>query len=316
MANSSLLWKRTRKVLTGLFFLAVIVLLVVYARQVNWGDVWDVVINYNRVAIFGSVALVVVSYLTYGLYDLIGRAYCGHKLEKRQVMLVSFICYAFNLTLSTWVGGVAMRYRLYSRLGLEGSTITRIFSLSIATNWLGYVLVAGVVFSAGMVSVPGGWFIGAGTLRITGIALLAFVVVYLALCAFSRRRHWTIKGQKLALPSLRMALIQFAVSSANWLVMGAIIWLLLMQKVDFPQVLGVLLISSIAGVIIHIPAGIGVLEAVFIALLQGEPISHGAIIAALLAYRVLYFIAPLLLALVLYLWLESRAKSLRAKNLA
>jgi len=45
MANSSLLWKRTRKVLTGLFFLAVIVLLVVYARQVNWGDVWDVGIN-------------------------------------------------------------------------------------------------------------------------------------------------------------------------------------------------------------------------------------------------------------------------------
>lgn len=316
MATSSLFWKRTRKVLTWLFFIAVIVLLVIYARQVNWADVWDVVVNYNRLAILGSVALVVVSYLTYGLYDLIGRAYCGHKLEKRQVMLVSFICYAFNLTLSTWVGGVAMRYRLYSRLGLDGSTITRIFSLSIATNWLGYVLVAGVVFSAGMVSVPGGWFIGAGTLRITGIALLAFVVVYLALCAFSKKRRWTIKGQKLALPSLRMALIQFAVSSANWLVMGAIIWLLLMQKVDFPQVLGVLLISSIAGVIIHIPAGIGVLEAVFLALLRGEPISHGAIIAALLAYRVLYFIAPLLLALVLYLWLESRAKSLRAKNLS
>ncbi|BCQ33984.1 MULTISPECIES: lysylphosphatidylglycerol synthase domain-containing protein [Erwinia] len=316
MATSSLLWKRTRKVLTWLFFIAVIVLLVVYARQVNWADVWNVVVNYNRLAILGSVALVVVSYLTYGLYDLIGRAYCGHKLEKRQVMLVSFICYAFNLTLSTWVGGVAMRYRLYSRLGLDGSTITRIFSLSIATNWLGYVLVAGVVFSAGMVSVPGGWFIGAGTLRITGFALLAFVVAYLALCAFSKKRRWTIKGQKLALPSLRMALIQFAVSSANWLVMGAIIWLLLMQKVDFPQVLGVLLISSIAGVIIHIPAGIGVLEAVFLALLRGEPISHGAIIAALLAYRVLYFIAPLLLALVLYLWLEGRAKSLRAKNLS
>lgn len=316
MAKSHTLWSRAKKVLTWLFFIAVIVLLVVYARQVNWADVWDVVVNYNRVAILGAVALVVVSYLTYGVYDLIGRAYCGHKLAKRQVMLVSFICYAFNLTLSTWVGGVAMRYRLYSRLGLGGSTITRIFSLSIATNWLGYVLVAGIVFSAAMVRVPDGWFIGAGTLRVIGICLLAFVAVYLALCAFSKRRRWTIKGQKLALPSLRMALIQFAVSSANWLVMGAIIWLLLMQKVDFPQVLGVLLISSIAGVIIHIPAGIGVLEAVFLALLRGEPISHGAIIAALLAYRVLYFIAPLLLALVMYLWLEGRAKTLRAKNLA
>ncbi len=307
-------WKWVKKILTCLFFIAVVVLLVIYARKVNWHDVIDVIAHYNRTAISLSIALVIVSYLTYGVYDLIGQAYCGHKLQKRQVMLVSFICYAFNLTLSTWVGGVAMRYRLYSRLGLSGRTITRIFSLSIATNWLGYVLVAGVVFTSGMVPVPSGWFIGEGTLRTIGAALLIFVGVYLALCAFSKRRRWSIKGHKLALPSFRMAILQFTVSSANWLVMGAIIWLLLGEKVDYPQVLGVLLISSIAGVIIHIPAGIGVLEAVFLALLSGEHLSHGSIIAALLAYRVIYFIAPLLLALVLYLWLESQAKTLRHKN--
>ncbi|MCU5772882.1 lysylphosphatidylglycerol synthase domain-containing protein [Erwiniaceae bacterium BAC15a-03b] len=314
MSKAHPTWARVKKALTWLFFIAVIALLVVYAKKVNWEDVWDVIINYNRTAILAAVALVVVSYATYGLYDLIGRAYCGHKLAKRQVMLVSFICYAFNLTLSTWVGGVAMRYRLYSRLGLSGSTITRIFSLSIATNWLGYILLAGVVFSGGMVPIPAGWFIGEGTLRIIGMVLLAVVVLYLGLCAFSKRRRWTVKGQKLALPSLRMALFQFAVSCANWMVMGTIIWLLLAQKVDYPIVLGVLLISSIAGVIIHIPAGIGVLEAVFLALLSGQHASHGAIIAALLAYRVIYFIAPLLLALVLYLWLEGRASTLRKKN--
>lgn len=316
MSTSHRLWKPVKKAMTWLFFIAVIVLLVIYARKVDWSEVLDTIVNYNRTAVLASVALVIVSYLTYGVYDLIGRASCGHKLEKRQVMLVSFICYAFNLTLSTWVGGVAMRYRLYSRLGLSSSTITRIFTLSIATNWLGYVLVSGIVFSAGMVKIPAGWFVGSATLRTIGIGLLLFVFVYLLLCAFSRRRRWSIRGHRLALPSLRMALVQFTVSSANWLVMGAIIWLLLMQKVDFPQVLGVLLISSIAGVIIHIPAGIGVLEAVFLALLRGEPVTHGTIIAALLAYRLLYFIAPLLLALVLYLWLESRAKSLKAKNLA
>ncbi|MFT4270989.1 MAG: lysylphosphatidylglycerol synthase domain-containing protein [Pantoea sp.] len=307
-------WQRVKKILTGLFFIAVLVLLVVYARQVNWDDVYQVIVNYNRTLVFSAVALVVISYLTYGLYDLIGRAYCGHKLAKRQVMLVSFICYAFNLTLSTWVGGVAMRYRLYSRLGLPGGTITRIFSLSIATNWLGYILLAGVVFVAGMVPLPAGWFIGENTLRLIGGALLVLVAIYLWACAFAKRRHWTIKGQHLQLPSLRMALFQFAVSCANWMVMGAIIWLLLAQQVDYPQVLGVLLISSIAGVIIHIPAGIGVLEAVFLALLSGQGTSHGTIIAALLAYRVLYFILPLLLALVLYLWLESRARHLRQKN--
>ena len=79
-------------------------------------------------------------------------------------------------------------------------------------------------------------------------------------------------------------------------------------------VLGVLLVSSIAGVIVHIPAGIGVLEAVFIAMLSGEEISRGAIIAALLAYRALYYFLPLLLATIGYLILESRAKHLREKN--
>ena len=307
-------WKLAKKILTWLFFVAVVVLLVIYARKVDWEEVWKVIVNYNRVAILSAVGLVIVSYLAYGGYDLIGRAYCGHKLARRQVMLVSFICYAFNLTLSTWVGGVAMRYRLYSRLGLSGSTITRIFSLSIATNWLGYILLAGIIFTAGMVPVPPGWFIGEGTLRLIGGLLALLVIAYLAACAFSKRRRWIIKGQNLALPSLRMALFQFVISSANWMIMGMIIWLLLGQEVHYPVVLGVLLISSIAGVIVHIPAGIGVLEAVFLALLHGEHTSHGQIIAALLAYRMLYFILPLLLALVLYLWLESRAKHMRVNN--
>ena len=88
-----------------LFFIAVAVLLVVYAQKVDWEEVWKVIRNYNRTVLLGAVGLVIVSYLMYGCYDLLGRAYCGHKLAKRQVMLVSFICYAFNLTLSTgWAG--------------------------------------------------------------------------------------------------------------------------------------------------------------------------------------------------------------------
>src|SRR5690606_38153998 len=144
-------------------------------------------------------------------------------------MLVSFICYAFNLTLSTWVVGIVMRYRLYSRLGFPGSTITRIFSLSITTNWLGYILLGGVIFTFGVVELPAHWYIDEGTLRIAGIVLLAFIAVYMWFCAFAKRRHATIKGQKLVLPSWKFALAQMAISSANWMAMGAIIWLLLGQ---------------------------------------------------------------------------------------
>lgn len=314
MAKSHPRWRLAKKVLTWLFFIAVAVLLVLYAQKVNWEDVWKVIHDYNRLVLLGAAALVVVSYLIYGCYDLLGRAYCGHKLAKRQVMLVSFICYAFNLTLSTWVGGIGMRYRLYSRLGLPSSTITRIFSLSITTNWLGYILLGGIIFTFGVVDIPAHWYISDTTLHIIGVVLLLFIAFYLWACGFAKRRHFTIRGQKLVIPSWKFALAQMAISSANWIAMGVIIWLLMGHQTNFFFVLGVLLVSSIAGVIVHIPAGIGVLEAVFLALLAGEHTSQGVIIAALLAYRMLYYFIPLLLALIAYLILESRAKKLRAKN--
>ena len=314
MAKSHPRWRMAKKILTVLFFIAVVVLLVVYAQKIDWQDVWKVIRDYNRMALLSAIGLVIASYLIYGCYDLLGRAYCGHKLAKRQVMLVSFICYAFNLTLSTWVGGIGMRYRLYSRLGLSGATITRIFSLSITTNWLGYILLGGIIFSSGMVKVPERWYISQSSLQILGVVLLLISAFYLGACAFAKKRHLTIKGQRLVLPSWRFAILQMAVSSLNWMAMGAIIWLLLGPQVDYFLVLGVLLVSSIAGVIVHIPAGIGVLEAVFIAMLSGEEISRGAIIAALLAWRALYYFLPLLLATLCYLILESRAKHLREKN--
>lgn len=74
--------------------------------------------------------------------------------------------------------------------------------------------------------------------------------------------------------------------------------------------LGVLLISCVAGVVAHIPAGLGVLEAVFLALLHGK-LGQGTLVAALLGYRTLYYLIPLLLAVVTYLILEKRARALR-----
>src|SRR5690606_12558984 len=91
--------------------------------------------------------------------------------------------------------------------------------------------------------------------------------------------------------------------------MASLMWLLLPEDVAYPTVLGILLISSIAGAIAHIPAGLGVLETIFLALLQEVP--KGGVIAALIAYRALYYLLPLSLALVTYLLKEKRAKASR-----
>ncbi len=127
MSKSHPRWRMAKKSADRALFIAVIVLLVIYAQKVDWQDVWKVIRGYDRLALFSAIALVIVSYLIYGCYDLLGRAYCGHKLAKRRGH--AGVVYLLRLQPDTqlWVGGIGMRYRLYSRLGLNGSTITRIF---------------------------------------------------------------------------------------------------------------------------------------------------------------------------------------------
>jgi uncharacterized membrane protein YbhN (UPF0104 family) len=56
-----------------------------------------------------------------------------------------------------------------------------------------------------------------------------------------------------------------------------------------------------------------VLETVFITLMQHQ-FSKGQLLAALIGYRVIYFLIPLMLAVVVYLVLEKRAKAMRSRN--
>jgi hypothetical protein len=139
-----------------------------------------------------------------------------------------------------------------------------------------------------------------------GIALLAVPVAYVLSCAISKRRVWTVRGHDVVLPPLRLALLQLVMSTLNWSLMACAIYLLMDQKIAYPTVLGVLLVGAIAGVITHVPAGLGVLEAVFYALLSHQ-LPESELLAALLMYRVVYYLVPLLAATVLYLLVEARA---------
>jgi uncharacterized membrane protein YbhN (UPF0104 family) len=175
------------------------------------------------------------------------------------------------------------------------------------TNWLGYILLAGLVFTIAPMQLPPHWKLDNDELQMLGVGLLAFSVVYLGLCAFSRRRSWTVRGHEIDLPTLRMALAQLGISSVHWLAMAAVPWMLLQGQVDYATVLQVLLMAAIAGVILHIPAGLGVTEAVFIALLAHRIPEH-QLLGALLAYRAIFYLTPLIVGALLYLKLEVRTR--------
>ncbi len=304
--------KRLAKILLLLaFFLLVGGLLATQLQEVQWEGVLHQLRSYPDDLLLGVGVLSGTSYLVYSLYDLIGRHQLRHGLPRLRVMAIAFVSYAFNLNLGALVGGFAFRYRLYARAGLKAAQTTQVLGLSLVTNWLGYLVLAGGVFASGSIRLPDTWMESNGFLPYIGGGLLLIAVTYLLLCALSGRRSWSLGGHELRLPSSRIATTQLALSLTNWLLMAAMLFYLMEQRVPFGLVLGVLMLSSIAGVITHIPAGLGVMEAVFLALL-GSVIDKGELLAALLAYRAIYYLLPLVIAMGAYLLLEMRANNSQA----
>jgi uncharacterized membrane protein YbhN (UPF0104 family) len=303
-------WPWTRRVLSLLFFAVVAVLLVRYGRNVDWDDVLESLRSLPVRALMVAIGLAAASHLLYSCFDLIGRRYTGHTLPTRTVMSVNFISYAFNLCIGSLVGGVAFRYRLYSRFGLKPGVITRIVSMSMITNWLGYMLLAGFLFLVHPLALPPSLKMGNHGLQWIGAGLLAISIGYVVACVRAGDHVWTVRGHDLYLPPWRMALLQMTMSVVNWSLMAGVVYILLGQRIAYTDVFTVLLIGAIAGVVAHVPAGIGVFEVVFVALLS-HLVPESRLIGALLGYRAIYYIGPLVLAALLYLLMEVHARKHR-----
>ncbi|MBB3180384.1 lysylphosphatidylglycerol synthase domain-containing protein [Variovorax sp. Sphag1AA] len=303
-------WEHVKRIAAWVFFAAVVALIWRQARHIDW---WTVLASIRAIPlpmILAGALLAFCSHLLYSTYDLLGRRMTHHDLGTVPVMGITFISYAFNLNFGSLVGGVAFRYRLYSRLGLRPNTITRVLGFSMLTNWFGYFVVAGAAFCFAPMTLPPDWRIDSGGLRILGAGLMLVGIAYLALCAAAREHTWNIRGHELDTPPLRIALLQLAMSGVNWSLIGGIVWFLLQQQVEYTTVLSVLLVAAVAGVITHVPGGIGVLEAVFLALLSHR-LPEAQILGALLAYRALYYLLPLAVALVFYVVAEMHARRVR-----
>ncbi|MDA7419159.1 YbhN family protein [Xenophilus arseniciresistens] len=318
MANwrESAWWPWLKRVVVLGFLAFVAVLLVYQARTVEWAEVFSAMRAYPWAVLATAAAFAALSHLIYASFDLIGRHYTGHTLPAPTVMAVTFVSYAFNLNMGTIVGAIGMRVRLYTRLGLDAGTVTRIVGTSMLTNWLGYFLLAGLAFALWPPQLPEGWHLGTLALRALGAGMALLTLAYVAMCAFSRRREWQVRGQVIDLPGWRMALLQLLMSCSNWAVMGAALFVLLQGHVSYPLALNVLLIGAVAGLLSRVPAGLGVLESVVVALLmgtEGSP-SRNALLAAVLCYRAVYYWIPLGVAALLYLGMEISARRLRARG--
>ena len=165
-------WKLANRTFNIALLVALPVLLFLLLRATDWDEVFRLLREYRPSTLALGMLIALCSYAIFSSFDVLSRFYIGHPLPVRRVFTVAFVCNAFNLNLSSWVGAIALRYRLYGRLGMSTGDITRILTFSLITNWYGYLLLAGGLFVCGFPDLPQSWSLGQGGLRAIGVLLL------------------------------------------------------------------------------------------------------------------------------------------------
>ena len=289
-------WPWLTRGLGAAFFLLVAALILYQARSVDWPAVWKSVKNLPASALWVGAALALASHATYASFELIGKHLTGHSLSRMVTLSIAFMSYGFTLNLGSVIGGMAVRYRLYNRRGIDPGVIGQVVATSILTNWIGYMALAAVVPWFWVPPAVFGWSATAAQWRSVGALLALVPLAYLVLCAWRDGRALTVHDHCFAMPRWPLALWQIAISCVNWMFMGAALWAVLQGQVVYPAALATVVLSAVAGLVLRVPAGLGVLESVGVALLAGGELSKTEVLAALLAYRALYYFVPLLLA--------------------
>ncbi|UTF58981.1 lysylphosphatidylglycerol synthase domain-containing protein [Gilvimarinus sp. DA14] len=306
-AREKLPWPIIKKVLTVVFFVLVATLLVKQGATIEWAKVWQTLKDTSVLTLGIGAGLGFLCYCVYASYDLLGRYLLKLKVSWPKTWFAAGLCYAFNLNLSALVGGVAFRYRLYSRLGIKAADVTRILGISVVTNWSGYILLAGGLFVSGQINPPDSWPVGQISLQVIGAVFILVIAAYVGVCWGARKREYRFKSTTITLPPVSIALLQLVMACAHWTLMASVIYQFMPDEIAFATVFAVLLVSALAGVITHIPGGLGVLEAVFIALLSGQ-VDKTDILAGLFAYRCVFYLLPLAVATPLYLIFEASTR--------
>lgn len=263
--------------------------------------------------VLAALLLTVATYCVLPSYDALALRYVGRSIPLRQSAVGSLIAYGISQTLGfqSMTGG-AIRYRLWSSWGLPAPEIARAAAFASATFMLGLVTVGGGALLLEPGTVLAVLHVQAATGRAVGVLLLVLPAAYLLWAARTTRREIVLSGWSIAVPSLPVAVAQLAIALADWTVAGAVLFVLLPlgHTVSFPAFLGVFVLAQASGLISHVPGGLGVFELVMLAFL-GPHIGADLVTGALLTYRAVYYLIPLVAAVFALAWHEARLRRVR-----
>ncbi|MFK3887997.1 bifunctional lysylphosphatidylglycerol flippase/synthetase MprF [Sphingomonas sp. NPDC079357] len=287
-------------VLIGLGFAAMQQL----TRELHFSHIRAALHGLSAWQIAASLCFTAFSYLTLTGYDVLALRIIGRPLPWRVAALASFTSYTLshNLGLSLLTGGSA-RYRIYTAAGLDGPDVARVIGIASATFWSGVVTVASVALLArdGPIDLAG-FTIPAAVSHGIAASALVLIIAGLMLCGNARGplRLWRLS---VPLPTVPQALAQIALAVLDTGTAAAALFVLVhgAEPSLLPAFILAYALGIVAAVLAHVPGGIGVFEAVVLAVLPGD---RSVAFAALIAYRVIYYLVPLAVAVAILAWRE------------
>jgi uncharacterized membrane protein YbhN (UPF0104 family) len=284
------------------FAIAGLALYVLY-RTFQRISIADVIANIRAVPgerLMIAAACAAGAFTALAVYEVAVVRYVKHCIGRAKPVITALVAFPLGHALGqTLLSGSALRYRMYSPAGFTAMEV----GATVLLCGLPYVLAFGLLLDLALVfgadSLAPVFRLPARWLFVLGCIGLAKDVAYVAFVWF-RKAPIRLGGWAVNLPDLRMTTLQIVVGIVDICLIASVLYLLLPESagIAFLPFVAVYLASIVVGVLSHVPAGLGVLESMLLLLLPQVPPDE--LLAAVLLYRVIYEVVPLMLALLLW----------------
>ena len=282
------------------FFLLAAGMLYWQLRNYSWREIAHALWNIPFINLVMASVACFCGYVVLSLYDYLALQYTGHKMAWWKWMLAGMLGFAIsNNAGNAMVSGGAIRYRLYTRWRIPGGDILKMLTFSGFTYFLGFAAVEIIgyflVSPDFLKQSSEGFSFGINGLFIACLSLiLAYYAITIAFCDKSIRT-----GQiKFKIPSIGTAVVQTILGMMDALCAGMVLYFCIrpyvpVEVMPFGMFIGLFVVAMVAGVFSQVPGGIGVFETIFIAALP-DSVDKASIFGALLAFRIIYYVLPLI----------------------
>ena len=284
----------------GLFFFAVAAyMLYMQLSKYSLAEIKDALFSIPMHNLMLACLASLGGYVALSSYDYLALRYIGRKLAPWKWIFAGFIGFSVsNNAGHAIVSGGAIRYRLYTRWRIHADEIVRMVTFSGFT----YLVACFFLIIVGFFLTPNHAFGDGSVSRLTTevvtLVSAAGLLLYFWASLFYKKPI-IIKEVEFDIPSFRMALAQVFIGAADILMASLVLYFSLtpFMTISFDVFMGVFIIAQVLGVFSQVPGGLGVFEGLFMYIIPGEH-NQALLFGALIAYRIIYYLLPLLLSFV------------------